>query len=203
MALLTLKTDDSSFSLEIGKEQHVKGAQISVYAGGNDFCTGKSVYEADKGFIILEALPNVESQWGQSNWSTSLTARDANVETIEKVNSIFEELMSSASSKNDEKNQQMSQWVKKQILDYYFKYSSSNARFEVTVTCKSEEIRIPLPWPLNPKIDTHTANLKMYFTFRTLKLITPEELVLVHDFMSSAIEKGLLIDYEYAEVDDV
>lgn len=106
--------------------------------------------------------------------------------------------MKSAAEKGDDKNEQMAHWVQKQILDYYFKYSSSNARFEAKVYCRSEEIRIPLPWPLNPKIDTKTANLEMKFTFRVLKLITPEEAAMVRDFMAAAIEKGTPVDYDYA-----
>lgn len=198
MARLTLKTDQSSIAVEIGTEDHREGAHIHVYAGGSDYRTGQSAYEADKGFVILEAIPRVVSQWGNSSWSTSLTGRDSNVEKVEKISQYFEELMKNAKEKGDEKNEQMAQWVQKQILDYYFKYSSSNARFEVSVVCKSEEVRIPLPWPLNPKITTKTANLEMAFTFRILKLITPEEMAMVRDFMAAAIGKGLPVDYEYA-----
>lgn len=198
MARLTLKTEQSSISVEIGTEHHREGAHIHVYAGGNDYRTGQSVYEADKGFVILEAIPRVVSKWGNSSYSTSLTGRDSNVEKIEKISQYFEDLMKTAKEKGDEKNEQMAHWVQKQILDYYFKYSSTNARFEVSVACKSEEIRIPLPWPLNPKIDTKTANLEMAFTFRVLKLITPEEMAMVRDFMAAAIGKGLAVDYEYA-----
>lgn len=198
MARLTLKTDKSDVTLEIGTEEHREGAHIRVYAGGNEYKTGQAVYEADKGFVILEAIPRVISQWGKANWSTSLTGRDSNVEKIEKISRYFEELMEMAEKKGDEENQQMAHWVQKQILDYYFKYSSTNARFEVNVECKSEEIRLPILPPLYPKIDTKTANLEMAFTFRLLKLITPEEMIIIKDFMADAIGSGQKVDYEYA-----
>lgn len=198
MARLMLKTEQSSISFEIGTEHHVQGAHIHIYAGGSEYKSGNSVYEADKGYIILEAIPRIIGKWGASSYSTALTATNSNVETIENISKYFEELARSARARNDEKNEQVVHWVQKQILDYYFRYSSRNARFEVRVECKSHEIRIPLPWPWNVKIDTKTANLEMHFTLRILKLITPEEMNMVNDFLASAIAKGLPVDYEYA-----
>lgn len=84
MAKLTLKTDTSSLDLEIGTERHLEGAHIHVYAGGNDYRTGTSVYEADKGYVVLESIPMIISRWGNATWTTSLTGRESNVEKIEK-----------------------------------------------------------------------------------------------------------------------
>lgn len=200
MALLTLKTDDSHFTLEIGREMHVQGAQIQVYAGGNDYREGRSYYETEEGYVILEAIPLIKSEWGDHSMQTSLTARNSNVETVENISRYFQDLINTASSKNDSKNEQMAQWVQKQILDYYFKYSSTNARFEVFVACKSRQIKTPGGFGI-PEIviDTKTANLDMCFTFRILKLITPQEVELLSNFMKSAIENGKEINFEYAD----
>jgi len=200
MALLTLKTDDSNFTLEIGREMHVQGAHIQVYAGKDDYREGRSYYEAEEGYVILEAIPLMVSEWGDHSIQTSLTARNSNVETVENISRYFQDLINTASSKNDSKNEQMAQWVQKQILDYYFKYSSTNARFEVFVGCKSHQIKTPGGFGI-PEIiiDTKTANVDMRFTFRILKLITPQEVELLSQFMKSAIENGKEINYEYAD----
>jgi len=200
MAKLKLTAGASSCELEIGTEIITEGAFVNCYAGGDDFNQLSAIYEADKGFVILQAMPQVISQWGESGFTTSLTARDSNFEKIEKIFTSFENLFSKASDDGQEKNSLTVNWVRKQILDYYFKQSSTNARFEVITTAKSHTIRTPEVWPFGPGavIDTKTANLEIKFSFRILKLITPEELSLVELFLNTAIDSKEQVSFQYA-----
>ena len=59
-------------------------------AGQSDYRETSSNYEADKGWVILEALPRIVSRWGDCNYNTSLTARESHVEKIEKISESFE-----------------------------------------------------------------------------------------------------------------
>lgn len=199
MAILKLTAGSSSCTLEIGTELVTTGANVTVYAGGDDFVSKTAIYEADKGFIILQALPQVISQWGDSSYTTSLTARDSNFEKTEKIFMAFEELFNKAAEDSQSKNSLTVNWVRKQILDYYFKQTSTNARFEVHAQAKSRTIRGPEVWPFGPGavLDTKTANLDMAFSFRILKLITPEELSLVQQFLEAAISQNALIEFNY------
>lgn len=200
MATLKLSAGDSSLSLEIGTERITEGAHLNLYVGGDNSLTLSSVYEADKGYVILEAMPIIVSQWGDANYSTSLTGRDSNFEKTEKIFGVFEELFSKATNDDQEKNALTINWVRKQILDYYFKQTSTNARFEVAGRGISHVIRGPEIWPFGPGavIDTKTANLEMKWNFRVQKLITPEELSLVQQFIESAIAQKQLIAFQYA-----
>jgi hypothetical protein len=199
MATLQLQAGGSSCALEIGSEKITQGAQVSLHAGGDDYHEAMAVYEADKGFIILEAMPRVNSQWGDSGYTTSLTARDSNFEKTEKIFQTFENLFSKAAEDEQGRNAMTVNWVRKQILDYYFKQTSTNARFEVRVHCKSNTIRGPSVWPFGAGavIDTKTANIEMDFTFRVLKLITPEEMSLVQQFLETAIAEKQQISFKY------
>ncbi|HQC80533.1 MAG TPA: hypothetical protein PLS67_08450 [Accumulibacter sp.] len=199
MAILRLQAGDSSCTLEIGTEKIIQGAQVSLHAGVDDYLEASAIYEADKGFIILEAMPRVNSQWGDSGYTTSLTARESNFEKTEKIFQTFEQLFSKAAEDDQGKNALAVNWVRKQILDYYFKQTSTNARFEVRVHCKSYTIRGPSVWPFGPGavLDTKTANIDMDFTFRLLKLITPEELSLVQQFLEAAIAQKQQISFNY------
>lgn len=194
MAKLVLKTATSRLEVEIGTELHTQGAYINCYAGGSDTTQLTSVYEADKGFIILEALPRVVSQWGNNSYSTSLTARDSSVEKQEKIFQQFDELINKSSEKGDDKNALFVNWVRKQILDYYFKYSSKNARFEVSAYAHSEKIKV-----LGVVVDTKTGNIEMDFTFRLLKLIAPEENTLITTFLETAVVNNEQLSYEYLQ----
>lgn len=199
MATLLLKAGESSFKLEIGTEVFTTGARLALHAGGDDSLSDKAIYEADKGFVILEAIPRVISQWGDSGYTTSLTARDSNFEKTEKIFSVLDELFSKAAEDDQGKSALTVNWVRKQILDYYFKQTSTNARFEVIVRCHSRRIRGPEVWPFGPGavIDTKTANIEVEFTFRLLKLITPEELSSLQMFLDAAIAEKKEIQFNY------
>lgn len=199
MAILQLQAGDSSCALEIGTEMITQGAHVTLHVGGDNYLEAGAVYEADKGFIILEAIPKIISQWGSSGYRTSLTARDSNFEKTEKIFQTLDTLFSKAAEDDQSKNALTINWVRKQILDYYFKQTSTNARFEVIVNGKSEVIRGPSVWPFGPGavIDTKTANIEMEFTFRLLKLITPEELSLVQQFLEAAIAQKQQINFTY------
>lgn len=199
MATLKLEAGSSSFELEIGTEIITTGAHIVAYAGGDDHISKSAIYEADRGFVILQAMPQVISQWGESSYTTSLTARDSNFEKTEKIFTVFDELFTRTAEDNQSKNSLTVNWVRKQILDYYFKQTSTNARFEVTAQAKSRTIRGPEVWPFGPGavIDTKTANIEIQFNFRILKLITPEELSLAQQFLESAISQNAQINFNY------
>jgi hypothetical protein len=192
MAILKLKAGASTFNLEIGTERHVSGADISVSAGGSDFRDGRSVFEADKGHVILEAMPMIRTQWGESSYSTSLTGRDASIEKIEKITKDFQEILDKSQQRGGEKTAEFISWVRKQVLDYYFKFTSTNAHFEAYVQCQSREIRV-----LGVVVDTKTATLGMGFSFRVLKLITPEEMALLKSFLDRAVSSGVRLTHEY------
>ena len=200
MATLILTSGESSINLEIGVERINEGAHLNLHVGGDNYIELSSVYEADKGFIILEAIPVIISQWGDSAYSTSLTGRDSNFEKTEKIFSVFEDLFSKAVDDGQEKNALMVNWVRKQILDYYFKQTSTNARFEVIGRGRSSVIRTPSVWPFGPGavIDTKTANIEMKWNFRVHKLITPEELSLVQQFLEAAIANKQQIAFKYS-----
>lgn len=199
MATLTLKAGDSSAVIEIGTEIQTTGANLAVHAGGDEVITQAAQYEADKGFVIVQATPMIVSQWGNASYTTSLSARDSNFEKTEKIFTSLEELLNTAAEKGQEKNALMINWVRKQVLDYYFKQTSTNARFEVSVTCQSYTIRTPAVWPFGPGaiIDTKTANLELYFSFKLIKLITPEELSLVQEFFEKSIAANALVEFQY------
>jgi hypothetical protein len=199
MAILKLSTGTSNFEIEIGTEVITQGANINLHVGGDNYSEQKAIYEADKGFIILQAMPQVVSQWGDSNFTTALTARDSNFEKTEKIFSSLEELFSRAYEDGQEKNSLTINWVRKQILDYYFKQTSSNARFEVTAMGRSTVVRGPSVWPFGAGavIDTKTANIEMSFTFRVQKLISPEEFNLLELFINAAIDQKELISFQY------
>ena len=186
MSTMHLTAGSSEFTLEIGTERHLIGAHLFMHVGGDDYREDTSVYEADKGFIILEALPQINSQWGDCGYSTQLTGRDANIEKVEKITKIFDEAMKQAQKNNDRSNESSFSWIQKQVLDYYFKFTSANAHFECHAHAKSHTVRIPLPWPLDPTIDTKTAQIDIQFTFRVLKLIAPEEMSLLDRFLTDA-----------------
>ena len=200
MATLELTAGESSLKIEIGVERITEGAHLNLHVGGDNYLELSSVYEADKGFIILEAMPVIISQWGDSNYSTSLTGRDSNFEKTEKIFSVFEELLSKAAENGQDKNALTVNWVRKQILDYYFKQTSTNARFEVIGRGRSHVIRGPSVWPFGPGavIDTKTANIEMKWSFRVHKLITPEELSLIQQFLEAAIGSNHQIAFKYS-----
>lgn len=192
MAKLILKTPTSQMEIEIGTELHTQGAHINCYAGGSDTKSLTSAYEADKGFIILEALPRIISAWGNNSWSTSLTARDSSVEKQEDIFQEFDELIDKSSKNGDDKNALFINWARKQILDYYFKYNSKNSRFEVSAYAHSEQKKV-----LGVVVDTKTGNIEMDFTFRILKLISPEESTLITTFLEAAVTNKEQLSYEY------
>lgn len=199
MTMLKLTSGESVFEIEFGTEILTKGARVALHAGGDQYLTASAVYEADKGFIILDATPLVISSWGEQGYTTSLTARDSNFEKTEKIFSVFESLYEKASNSGQDKNSNMVNWIRKQILDYYFKQTSTNARFQVDVHCKSHTIRGPEVWPFGPGavIDTKTANLEIEFSFRLIKLVTPEEINLLEAFLSNAIDSGNLVNFNF------
>ena len=190
--ILFTTASGSEFRLEFNTEKHQRGGDLSISAGGSDSRRATSVYEADKGYIILEFIPSIQSQWGESGYTTSLTGRDSNVEKTEKINEVIEGLVSMASEKKDEKTSEMLQWVRKYILDYYLKITSVNARFEASAYANSREIKV-----FGIVVDTKTAAINMFFTFRVMKLITPEEFELLTAFFRDAIVKGELIERKF------
>jgi hypothetical protein len=189
MSKFQITAGNDTFTLEVGTPLTTQGANLSLYAGGDDYHEGTSVYEADKGFIILEAIPSIESAWGEQGYTTALTARDANVEKVEKITEQLEILSKQAHDDGENKNSDMVNFVAKQILDYYYKFTSTNAHFEVTGHVKSHVVRIPLPWPANPGVDTKTANLVLHFNFHLIKLISPEEMALLQEFLEKTIKE--------------
>lgn len=200
MAVLNLVSGDSSLTLDIGTERVVEGAHLNLHVGGDNYAQLSSVFEADKGYVILEAMPHVISQWGEATYSTSLTGRDSNFEKTEKIFTVFEDLFSRAAEQDQAKNALTINWIRKQILDYYFKQTSTNARFEVIGRGKSNVVRGPSVWPFGPGavIDTKTANIEMKWVFRLQKLITPEELSLVQQFLEAAVGNKQAISFNYA-----
>jgi hypothetical protein len=186
MATILFKTaSGSEFRLEIGTEGQRRGADLHLYAGGSDSRNATSVYEADKGYTIMQAVPVVESQWGEAGYTTSLVGRGSNVEKTEKITEVVEGLIERAESKKNESTSEMLKWVRKYLFDYYMKATSVNARFEANAYANSREIKT-----LGVVIDTKTANIGLYFTFVVMKLITPEELELLGRFFDDAIVKG-------------
>jgi len=193
---IKLSAGDLSFNLKIGEQEPNQGAHLSIYAGGDDHTHGNSTFEADPGFIILEATPAVESEWGEHGYEVHQTARDANFEKIEKLAESFEKLVASSQekSKNLEKDDVSKSLheVRKYLFDYYYKFTSSNAHFEVNAFAKSHTIR----GPFNVVLDTKTANLVMHFNFRTYKLITKEEFEPIRNLMEQAIIQNIPVKME-------
>jgi hypothetical protein len=200
MAILLLSAGDSSLKVEIGTERITEGAHLSLHVGGDNYNELPSIYEADKGHVIIEAMPHIISQWGDATYSTSLTARDSNFEKTEKIFAVFEGMFSRAAESGQEKNALSINWIRKQILDYYFKQTSTNARFEVIGRGRSHVIRAPSVWPFGPGavINTKTANIEMKWNFRLQKLITPEELSLVQQFLEAALTSSQQIKFNYS-----
>lgn len=192
MATILFKTDKGrEFPLEFNTERHTSGAFFELYAGGHDSRTMTSVYEADKGYIILGILPQID-KFGESGYSTSLTGRDSNVEKVEKIHEVLDVLIEKSGKKEDQSTSDMLKWVNKYFMDYYLKITSTNARFEVYTYAKSREIKIgPIV------INTITAKIKGSFTFHVMKLITPEELQLLSSFFDDAIEENATITKEF------
>ena len=91
----------------------------------------------------------------------------------------------------------MSEWILKQIRDYYLRATSTNARLEVNVTCQSRVVRLPGDILRLSKLDVKTAKLDMSFTVRILKLLTPEELSLATQVVAVGIKNGKEISASY------
>lgn len=194
MAVIVFKTSaGSEFRLEFNTETDKRGADLSLYAGGSDSKNGSSAYEGDKGWIILQAVPIMQTQWGESGYTTSLTGRDHHVEKTEKINEVIEGLVSKADEKDNKKTSEVLQWVRKYLLDYYLKTTSVNARFQVDAYARSREIKA-----LGIVVDTKTARIDMYFNFHLMKLIAPEELTLLNSFFDDAIAKGETVEKSFA-----
>lgn len=190
MATILFKTKaGSEFRLEIGTEAVRRGADLHIHAGGNDRRSAVSAYEADKGYILQQAIPVVEVQWGESGYTTSLVGREHHVEKTERISEVIEGLIEKAESKKNESTSELLKWVRKYLFDYYMKSTSSNARFEVSGYAYSREIKA-----LGVVIDTKTANLGIYFMIHVMKLITPEEFQLLAAFFSDAIAKGEAVE---------
>ena len=181
--------------LEFNTQMEFKGAQFNCYAGGSDYRTAQGIYEADKGFIILQATYIPTSQWGESGYSTMLMGRDGNIEKIEKIIENIEELLKVSSEKNDEKNSNELNWVRKYFFDYYSKITTTNAHFEVNAYAKSRQIE----GPFGIVLDTKTGNIEGQFSFIVMKLITPEELSLLNAFFKDSIAKGESVTHSFID----
>lgn len=195
MATIVFRTDKGSeITLEFNTEKHIPGGHIHIAAGGSSSNSGSAVFEADKGYVILGFEPLIQSQWGESGYTTSLLGRDANFEKIEKINEVMEGLIQRAQEGDKKSTSEMVQWARKYLLDYYQKVTSSNAHFEVHAYANSREIK------LGPVVvDTKTANIQMSFTFHVIKLITPEEFQMLGQFFYDAIVQGANIERTFIE----
>jgi hypothetical protein len=195
VARLHLRTEKgSNLDLETNVERHVTGAHIEVKAGGNDTNHATSVFEADKGWIILGFMPNEQSKRGETTYSTSMTARESHVERIEKITEALDLLEERAKSKGQDSNSKMIHWANKYVLDHYLRATSRNARFEVTAHARSREKKVA-----GIVVDTKTAGLKLSFTFHLMKLIAPEELELLERFFSDAIMTEANVTREFSD----
>ncbi|WP_394678482.1 hypothetical protein [uncultured Sphingobacterium sp.] len=185
MATIKFKSSgESEFVLEINTETSREGAHFNCYAGGNDYRTAQGIYEADKGYVIVEYMPVMTSQWGESGYSTMLMARDGNIEKMEKITENIDELLKYDSEQNNEKTKDELNWVRKYFFDYYSKITTTNSHFEINAYGKSREIKV-----LGVVVDTKTANIEGHFIFKVMKLISPEELTLLTTFFGDCIRK--------------
>lgn len=188
-------SNGGKLSIEFNTEKHVTGAHIDLYAGGSDHRQATSRFETEPGYIILGFMPKINAKFGESGYSTSLFARDAHFETVEKVTETLEGLIKAASENDNGKNKDSIEWFRKYALDYYLKVTSANTHFEVTAYARSRQIKIP-PGVV---IDTKTARISMSFTFHVMKLITPHELELLDRFFKDAIATGSAIERSFRE----
>lgn len=184
----------SEFILEINTETSREAAHFNCYAGGSDYRTAQGLYEADKGYVIVEYMPIIKSQWGESGYSTMLMARDGNIEKFEKITENIEELLKYDSENNDEKTKEELNWVRKYFFDYYSKITTTNSHFEINAWGKSREIKV-----LGVVVDTKTANVEGHFSIKVMKLIAPEEMTLLTTFFKSSIDNKETVTHSFIE----
>ncbi|MEJ5092617.1 hypothetical protein GEO21_21490 [Sphingobacterium faecium] len=138
-------------------------------------------------------MPIITSQWGESGYSTMLMARDGN---IEKITENIDELLKYDAESNDEKTNDELNWVRKYFFDYYSKITTTNSHFEINAWGKSREIKV-----LGIVVDTKTANLEAHFIFKSMKLVSPEELTLLTTFFGECILNKETIKHSFIDLE--
>lgn len=205
MSNLILQSESGqSLKLPIGEERVISAGELHLKADNGQYREATMEWEADNAFVILDVYISEQSRYGSTGYSSQLNAKDAHVEEIQKITKILEGHIKSASESRDEDRKRTIEWLLKQLSDSYYKYTSSNARLRVKGWGQARIVKISLPWPLNIKVDHKNASLNLKVSVKVVRLISPQEVTALDEFLKTAFDKkeGFKVGYEGQEYEE-
>lgn len=181
MGVLKISDGVGSFQLTLAGESQVLAIQINEHVGKSDGRSGVAPYEPGAGVAIVEVSVAEESKWGDSGYTVSQLAADSSVESISKMLESVEGYKKILVENKDQKSIDNIEFLVKQIRDTYNKYTSRNARIEVSWRVQSQEVKV-----FGAVVDTKTANLALKVYAKIVRFISPAEWDQAALFMKNA-----------------